>query len=397
MSFVSTVILISLKNLSSRYIVVDNSLHKLYRPRPCNSEIETSAGRDLTTSKTVKNVNKEQRKLQITGGSTYILSLPKEWVTRNALKKGSQIILHEEEDGSLSFTPSNLEKKRKQDKAFIRVSTEDNSEAIVRTAISAYLDGYNIIHVKPQNQQILSTRLRNHLKSFARNYLVGTEIVIDTPTDLTLQILLNYPDLTVQSALSRMSVIASSMHKEAISGLETLDYLVAKSVVETDREVNRFGLYIVRLLKLVVSSPRELKEIGLNSPRDCLGYRLIAKSVERTADHATKIAENLLLMKAPLNKDLYDRVSQMSGLAISMFERAMEALFKRDFYLAESVIEKIAQVHKLEKEAVVASKNLGIEEIVNLRLLIESVRRTAEYASDISEVVLNLNVESVLS
>jgi hypothetical protein len=32
-----------------------------------------------------------------------------------------------------------------------------------------------------------------------------------------------------------------------------------------------------------------------------------------------------------------------------------------------------------------------------LRLLIESVRRTAEYAADISEVVLNLNVESVLS
>jgi len=54
-------------------------------------------------------------------------------------------------------------------------------------------------------------------------------------------------------------------------------------------------------------------------------------------------------------------------------------------------------VHKLEKEAVLASKTIGIEEMVNLRLLIESVRRTAEYASDISEVVLNLNVESILS
>jgi len=29
-------------------------------------------------------------------------------------------------------------------------------------------------------------------------------------------------------------------------------------------------------------------------------------------------------------------------------------------------------------------------------LLIESVRRTAEYASDIAEIVLNLNIESVL-
>ena len=341
--------------------------------------------------------NKEQRKLQITGGSTYILSLPKDWVTKNQLKKGSSMVLREEDDGSLSIMPSKLERKEKQDEAFIRVSSDENPDAVVRKSISAYLAGYNILRIKGQGQQTLPSKLRNHLKNFARNYLVGTEIVIDTPADLTLQVLLNYPELTVQSALSRMSIIASSMHKEAINCLRNLDYSAAKSVIETDREVNRFGLYIVRLLKLVVSNSREVKDIGLNSPRDCLGYRLIAKSVERTADHATKIAENLLLMKAPLNEDLYDRVSHMSSLAISMFESAMEALFKRDFNLAESVIEKISQVHKLEKEAVFASKTLGIEEIVNLRLLIESVRRTAEYASDISEVVMNLNVESVLS
>jgi phosphate uptake regulator len=221
--------------------------------------------------------------------------------------------------------------------------------------------------------------------------------VIDTPTDLTLQVLLNYPELTVQSALSRMSIIAASMHKEAITSLKKLDYTVAKAVVETDREVNRFGLYIVRLLKLAVSNSRIVKEIGLNNPRECIGYRLIAKSVERTADHATKIAENVLLLKGAVNEELLERIGQMSSLAVSMFENAVEALFKRDFNLAESVIEKISQVHKLEKEAVLSSQSVKIEEIVNLRLLIESVRRTAEYASDISEVVLNLNVESVLS
>jgi predicted RNase H-related nuclease YkuK (DUF458 family) len=75
----------------------------------------------------------------------------------------------------------------------------------------------------------------------------------------------------------------------------------------------------------------------------------------------------------------------------------MDALFRHDFNLAESVIEKISQVHKLEKETVFFLQNAKIEEIANLRLVIESVRRTAEYASDISEVVLNLNVDSVLS
>ncbi len=347
---------------------------------------------------TVKDIEpEEQRKLQITGGSTYIVSLPKDWVVKNQLKKGSPMVLREEDDGSLSVTPPKLDKKEKQDEAFVRVSSNDNPDAVMRTSISAYLAGYNVLHVRPQGQQALSSRLRNHLKHFARNYLVGTEIVTDTPADLTLQVLLNYPELTINSALSRMSIIASSMHKEAINCLKNLDYAGGKSVIETDREVNRFGLYIVRLLKLAVSNPREVKEIGLDSPKDCLGYRLIAKSVERTADHATKIAENVLLMKDPLNEELFQRIGQMSSLAISMFESSMESLFKRDFNLAESVIEKTGQVHKLEKEAVLASKTIGIEEIANLRLVIESVRRTAEYASDISEVVLNLNVESVLS
>ncbi len=75
----------------------------------------------------------------------------------------------------------------------------------------------------------------------------------------------------------------------------------------------------------------------------------------------------------------------------------MDALFRHDFNLAESVIEKLNQVHKLEKETVICLQNAKIEEVVNLRLVIESVRRTAEYASDISEVVLNLNVDSVLT
>ncbi len=348
-------------------------------------------------SKLAEDNNQQQRKLQITGGSTYILSLPKDWILKNQLRKGSPMVLREEEDGSLTISPTKFEEKEKQDEATIRVSADDNPDAVVRTAISAYLAGYNMLHVKAKGQQPLPSRLRNHIKSFARNYLVGTEIVTDTPPQLTLQVLLNYPELTVQSALSRMAVIASSMHKEAISSLKTLDYQAAKSVIDTDREVNRFGLYIVRLLKLVISNPRVIREIGLNAPKDCLGYRLIAKSVERTADHATKIAENLLLMKDPLNENLLERIGHMSDVAIAMFESAMQALFKRDFNLAESVIEKISQVHKLEKEAVLASTNMGVEEMVNLRLVIESVRRTAEYASDISEVVLNLNVESVLS
>ncbi len=347
-------------------------------------------------SKADKIRNEEQRRLQLTGGSTYILSLPKEWVTRNQLKKGSSITLTEEDDGSLSIVPPKLEKQEKKDEAFIRVSLNDRPDAVMRKAISAYLAGYNILHLKAQSQQPFVPGLRNYLKNFARNYLVGTEIVIDSPTDLTLQVVLNYSELSVQSALRRMAIIATSMHKEAVGYLANLNHSAAKAVIETDREVNRFGLYIVRLLKLAVSNVRIVKEIGLDNPRECLGYRLIAKSVERTADHATKIAENMLPLKNAVDPELLERINNLSSLAISMFESAIEALFRRDYNLAENVIEKLEQIHMLEKEAVLSSHIVKIDEVPSVRLMIESIRRTAEYASDISEVVLNQNVESVL-
>jgi phosphate uptake regulator len=267
---------------------------------------------------------------------------------------------------------------------------------VVRKAISAYLFGYNMLHIRVQGQQPFPAGLRNHLKRFARNYLVGTEIVIDSANELTLQILLNYQELSVQSALRRMAIIAASMHKEAVECLANLDYSSAKAVVQTDQDVNRFSLYIVRLLKMAVVDIRTVKEIGLNSQRECIGYRLIAKSVERTADHATNIAKNILSLKNPITSELLENVKKLSGLAISMFESAVEALFRHDYNLAESVIEKTTEVYKLERDAVLSSHSMSIEEIPNARLLIESIRRTAEYANDICEVVLNLNVESVL-
>jgi phosphate uptake regulator len=339
----------------------------------------------------------EARKLQITGGSTYIISLPRKWVMRNQLRKGSSLILHEEEDGSLSVMPSELVKQEKKEDAFIRVSKKDESDAIIRKTVSAYLVGYNIIHVVAQSQEQLSSQQRNALKDFARRYLVGTEIVTDTPNELTLQILLSYPELTVNSALRRMSIITSSMHRDSITALRELDHQLAKAVIDTDTEVDRFNLYIIRQLKLAVSNPRILKEIGLTSARDCLGYRLITKSVERTADHAVSIAENVLLMKKRIDDEVLRKIEDMSNLAISAFEDAIDSLFKHDFNLAENVIEKTKEIAKLEKEAVLSSQKIGIAEIASLRLLIESVRRTAEYSSDIAEIVLNLNIASVLN
>jgi len=339
----------------------------------------------------------ETRRLQVTGGSTYIVSLPKRWVTKNQLRKGGSLLISEEDDGSLSVSPpSGLTRDKTTDEALIKVSPSDNPDTVVRKAVSAYLVGYNMIRIKAQDHQLMTSRQRNTAKDFARRLLVGTEIVTDTPTELILQVLLSYPELSIQSALRRMCIITSSMHKDAMTALKDIDSQLAKSVIAMDDEVDRFNLYVVRQLKMAIQNPRIIKEIGLKNARDCLGYRLVTKSVERTADHAASIAENVLLLKKPIDEEIFKNLHEMSNLSISMFENAIESLFRLDFNLAESVIQKTKDVKFTMKEALLSSKKIGIEEIANVRLVIESLRRTAEYSSDIAEIVLNLTVESII-
>ena len=62
-------------------------------------------------------LTEETRKLQFTGGSTYIVSLPKRWIDQNQLKKGSVIKLREEESGLLSIIPSELSVQQTQEEA----------------------------------------------------------------------------------------------------------------------------------------------------------------------------------------------------------------------------------------------------------------------------------------
>jgi phosphate uptake regulator len=336
----------------------------------------------------------ETRKIQFTGGSTYIISLPKNWIAQNQLKKGSFIRLHEEEGGSLTIVPPSSKVKKKLDEATIMVSADDDSEMINRKVVSAYLTGYNSIQIKPDKHQ-LSPKQRHDTKALVRRMLVGTEIVTDTPNQLMLQVLLSYPELTIQSALRRMSIITTSMHKDAILCLSANDNLFLKDVITTDNEVDRFNLYVIRQLRAAMQNPRISKEIGIANIKDCLGYRLVTKSVERTADHAVKIAENVLTLKHKLNGETLEKIENMSAAAIKMFSTAMESLFRQDYNTAETIIEGIKDLGILEKEAV-ASAHMNCEEFTSLRLIIESIRRTAEYSCDIAEIVLNLTVNSIL-
>ncbi|MBD3173139.1 AbrB/MazE/SpoVT family DNA-binding domain-containing protein [Candidatus Bathyarchaeota archaeon] len=339
------------------------------------------------------NQGEELRKVQVTGGSTFIVSLPKPWVEQMGLQKGSIIRIKQRDDLTLCLSPEGADKNESQRRAIINPRPDDTPESIVRRVVSAYLMGYNIIQLR-NNQQRLDSSQRFNVKDFTRKKLVGTEILSDLPKDLTLQVLLSYAELSVKDALRRMSVIAASMHRDAIIALGTEEVSLAKEIVAMDDEVDRFNLYIIRLLKVAVVDGHILKESGLKSPRECLGYRLITKSVERMADHAVNIAHNRLeLTLSVIDKTLLDELKKLSEFALDIFESAMASVFNESYAEADRILDMAQDTRKMEAEILhTIVKHAPPEEVPALRLIVESILRTAEYGADIAETVLNMMV-----
>ena len=340
--------------------------------------------------------DEETRKIQLTGKSTYIVSLPKKWVTSMNLKAGSQIVVSRQSDASLLLTPKELAKQTKLGEASITISQKDDPDTIARKIVALYLVGYNVITIKTKEERITSLQ-RNLVKDFARRKLVGTEILSEAPDEMKLQILLSYPELSVENALRRMCLTAISMHEDVIKALQSMDKALAKEVIALDDEVDRFSLYVIRQLKAAVQSEAIMKNIGLSNQRDCLGYRVIVKSVERIADHASKIAESVLELDEKVDNSVLQKISEIDAFARSVFDDATRSLYTKDYTLADSVVSKAKTIAAMENKAVRAFAKKGARGVSTVRMIMESIRRTAEYASDIAEIVLNLNVDQIIA
>jgi phosphate uptake regulator len=338
----------------------------------------------------------ETRKIQFTGKSSYIVSLPKQWIMDLGLKQGDQIRMVRKDSSTLEIYPPKFEtRSQKKEDATIEIDEEETS-SIVRKLISLYFLGYKTINIKPKTGR-LSPNQRNAVKEAVKRMLMGSEIISDSSGGITVQVLVNLLELSVDGAFKRMIHLAKSMSNDAILAMRENNLELAQEVINTDDEVDRFGFYIIRQLKIAIQNEHMLKEMGFRNARDCLGYRLVVKNIERTGDHAAFIAKDILEFKKPVKKEIIEKIQEMNEFALSVLDDSCLALFKEDYIQAEKTIEKTNEIVKYEKKVRDASKSLkDDEEIYRVRRMTENIRRISEYASDIAEIVLNMNIEKSL-
>ena len=343
--------------------------------------------------------NNEVRRIQFTGRSTYILSLPKKWMNEMNLKAGDLVNIVRDTNHSLSIVPNSLRSADSVNEATAIITHVETENSLKRKVISMYLAGYNIMHLKAKSGRISPVQ-RDAIREVIRRNLVGTEIIADSSEIITVQVLLTLPELSINTAVRRMFLIATAMHKDAMSALSELNHELAEAVIKSDDEVDRFSLYILRNLVMATQNERALQEMGLKGIADCLSYRVAVKSIERVADHAVGMSSKNLRLNQKITKEAFDKIQKMSQLSLSVLSDSVEAFLRRDYVLADSVVAKAEDMHKLEADVIsfLDRENTadGKSANVDIKIILEDIRRTAEHASDIAEAAMNQTIREVI-
>lgn len=336
----------------------------------------------------------QTRKIQLSGGSTYIISLPKPWINELKINIGDNVAITKNSNQSLTLYPANTEKQNAKNIAIISSHQKDSSGSLKRKIIAAYLSGYKIIKINTKGMRILPEHSRS-VRELVRSTMIGTEIVESNSETIVIQILTRLPELSFETALKRMYLMASNMVKESIEALEELDNTHANEVVNMDDEVDRFSLYMRRNLVAAVENKKILQDMGLRSPSDCLGYRAVVSRIERIADHASLIAKRIKFAENKINSKTNIKIKKLSEKSLKVFEEAIMSVEKHDFQMGEKVAEKVSQIIEEEKEIMSKIKETEKNSTI-IRFVLEDLRRIAEYSSDIAEVSIDENIQSVI-
>jgi phosphate uptake regulator len=338
--------------------------------------------------------DKEVRKLQLVGGSTYVLSLPKKWIDELNLKTGDPVSIIKNVNKSLSILPTQNLPAPKLARSKTTISQKDTTESIQRKIIAMYLAGYQLIEINTKGARI-QLEQKQAIRDLVRRNMIGTEIVESTSESLTIQVLTSLPELSISDALKRMFLLTTTMHRQAIDALKEIDAELGEEITHMDDEVDRFSLYILRNLTLAVEHEKILRDIGLKKPSDCISYRTVVKSIERIADHAVSIATRVKFLKSTLEPSLLQKISRLSEESLKVFEDSILALNKRDYVLADTVASNARRIAEKEREFTDSLEESKKYTSV-IKFVLEDIRRTAEYSSDIAEAVINETVQDVI-
>ncbi|HYA58424.1 MAG TPA: phosphate uptake regulator PhoU [Thermoplasmata archaeon] len=330
------------------------------------------------------------RRIQKTGGSTYIISLPKNWVTARGLSPGDVLFFTPRADGSLTVFPESAG-PAESERRVVDVTSESDDEHLFRRLIAEYIAGYPLLEVRTRG------RMNAHTREVVRNFaqrMIGPEILEETAEAVILQDVVGANPLPIPSIIRREHQMVRAMQTDAMAAFRGRDVSIAKDVVERDWEVDRLHWFLEKQVTSALRDARILATLDLTLP-ECSTYLLASRVLERIADHAVRIAGTVsILGKESLPERLVGSLEKMADGAARGLSDALDCLDSRDIAKANDVIDTAKQLTQ-ERDRILhelTSKRGRLA--VGLAYVLESLERSAFYASDLAEIAINRAVES---
>jgi phosphate uptake regulator len=323
----------------------------------------------------------ETRKVQVTGGSTYTVSLPKDWATANDISGGSVVEFHPEEE-TLLLTPQSEDEKVE---GTLDITGLDDDE-LMRAVVTMYVSGFDIITL--DTSQVTAAQRRTIRD--ATQGLVGLEVIGETSERVRLQDLLDSSELSMHNAITRMQLVSTTMLADAVTALVENDDELAADVVQRDDDVDRLWSMVSRVFRSVLRDPSTAVEIGLDRETS-FDYHSSARQLERVGDHAAKIATHAQTLDAPPS-EAAEAIQALHDEATEVIEMGMDALLEDDSEeatrLANDARRHVSGIDELARAVDDRIRELEPQQAQSLGLIVDSLSRSADYGGNVAETAL---------
>ena len=331
----------------------------------------------------------EIRKVQLTGGSSFVITLPKDWVNAQKIQKNDPLGLIVQPDGTLLVTRDLAEGQFQREKRF-DVSDIHEPTFLFRMLIGSYIAGYTTIIITSKAR--IPTPVRLVVRDFSQ-MTIGPEVVEETDTRIILKDLLNPAEMPFENTIKRMFVIVKNMHLDAIMALETRNKDLADDVIARDKDVDRLHWLIARQTNMILKDAGLARKMEVSTSKVVNTY-IISRIIERIGDHAVRLTEyGQKISDYEVDDRMLAAIRKASTLALTLFDKSIVSFFNGDLGGSHKNIENVEKLEKICEHINELAMKKDPFVAVSLRYIAESIRRSGEYSGDISESIINYLVE----
>jgi phosphate uptake regulator len=276
-------------------------------------------------------------------------------------------------------------------KRTVLVSNSDEEQHLFRLLVAEYIAGAPLLELKTRER--MSAKTREIVRGFAQR-MIGPEILEETADAVVLQDVVGTNPLPIPSVIRRMHQMVRAMQSDAMAAFKANDASIATDVIERDWEVDRLHWFVQKQVTTALRDARMLTLIGLTLP-ECATYLLASRVLERIADHAVRIAQTVsMLGREQAPAPIVEELERLHTAAATGLADALDCLESKDIDRANSVIDAADRIardrEKILRELTTKRGRLA----VSLAYVLESIERSALYASDLAEIAINHAVES---